>query len=172
MKCACLPWRDGGNEKVTYTQSPHLASREIESFIMKAKVARLCSLNADGTIHAVPVWYSYVDGQIVIATPVTSHKARNVRRNRSVTVLIDDSETRGVWPKGVTIYGKAELDATDLTLGEFTRLCEKYIAKDRAESYARGLLGLSRWVKMVVRPERVASFDYSKDEAYKKAVGE
>jgi PPOX class probable F420-dependent enzyme len=157
---------------LTYTQSPHLADREIEAFIKKSMVARFCSLNADGTIHAVPVWYTYMDGQIVVATPATSRKARNVRRNKNVTVLIDDSETRGAWPKGVTVYGKAELDATDLTPREFTRLCEKYIPKDKAESYAKGLLGLSRWVKMVVRPERIASFDYSKDEAYKKAVGE
>ncbi len=157
---------------MAYTQSPHLTKQEIESFIEKAKVARFCSLNADGTIHAVPVWYTYMDGQIVIATPATSRKARNVRRNKNVTVLIDDSETRGAWPKGVTVYGKAELEATDLTLGEFTHLCEKYIPKDRAESYAKGLLGLSRWVEMVVRPERIASFDYSKDEAYKRAVGE
>lgn len=157
---------------MTYTQSPHLTSAEIESFIERAKVARFCSLNADGTIHAVPVWYSYVDGQIVIATPTGSRKARNVKRNRNVTVLIDDSETRGVWPKGVTVYGRAELDATDLTLDEFTRLCAKYVPERGAQSYAKGLMGLSRWVKMVVKPERMASFDYSKDEAYKKAVGE
>jgi len=79
-----------------YTQSPHLTDEEIESFLKKAIVARFCSLNEDGTIHAVPVWYSYLEGKIIVATPVVSRKARNVRRNGNVTLLIDDSETRGV----------------------------------------------------------------------------
>lgn len=165
-------FRNWRNKKLSYTQSPHLTDEEIESFLKKAIVARFCSLNADGTIHAVPVWYSYLEGKIVVATPVASRKARNVRLNENVTLLIDDSETRGVWPKGVVVYGKAKLDATDLALGEFTRLCEKYFPGDRAESYARGLLSLTRWAKIVVTPKHMASFDYMKDEAYKTATGE
>jgi len=155
-----------------YTQSPHLTDEEIESFLKKAIVARFCSLNADRTIHAVPVWYSYLEGKFVVATPAASRKARNVRRNGNVTLLIDESETRGVWPKGVVVYGEAKLDATDLTLEEFTHLCEKYFAGDKAESYARGLLRLTRWVKIVVTPKHMASFDYTKDQAYKTATGE
>ena len=70
------------------------------------------------------------------------------------------------------VYGEAKLDATDLEVEEFTRLCEKYIPKDKAESYAKGLLSLSRWVKIVVTPKHRASFDYTKDQAYKTATGE
>ena len=157
---------------MSYTQSPHLTEDEIESFLSSCKVARFCSLNADGTIHAVPVWYSYLQKKLVVATPFGSRKARNVRRNGNVTLLIDESETRGVWPKGVVIYGQAELDKADLVLPEFTRLCEKYIKDGKAEAYAGGLMGLSRWVKIVVTPARVASFDYAKDQEYKVATGE
>jgi general stress protein 26 len=147
-----MNWR---KRKLAYTQSPPLTDEEIESFLKKGEVARFCSLNADGTIHAVPVNYSYTEGQIEVVTPVASRKARNVRRNKNVTLLIDDSGTKGVWPKGVIVYGEARLDAADLTLGEFTRLCERYFLGDRAESYARGLLGLTRWVKMVVTPKHM-----------------
>ncbi len=157
---------------MSYTQSPHLTDEEIESFLKNAKVARFCSLNADGTIHAVPVWYSYLDRKLVVATPFGSRKAKNVRRNGNVTLLIDESETRGVWPKGVVVYGQAELEKADLALPEFTRLCDKYIKDGKAESYAKGLLSLSRWVKIAVTPKQVASFDYTKDQAYKTATGE
>jgi hypothetical protein len=51
-------------------------------------------------------------------------------------------------------------------------LCEKYFPVDRAESYAKGPLSLTRWVKIVVTPKHMASFDYTKDETYKTAVGE
>ncbi len=157
---------------MSYTQSPHLTDEEIESFIEKAKVARFCSLNVDSTIHAVPVWYSYLGGKIVVATPVASRKAKNVRRNGSVTLLIDESEIRGIWPKGVVVYGDAIMEAKDLELEEFTRLCEKYIPVGKAEDYAKGLMSLTRWVKIVITPKRMASFDYMKDQAYKTATGE
>ncbi len=155
-----------------YTQSPHLTNEEIKSLLEKSSIARFCSHNVDGTIHAVPVWYSYMEGKIVVATPVESRKARNVRRNGNVTLLIDESETRGIWPKGVVVYGVAEMDVADLTLKEFTLLCEKYIPKDKAESYAKGLLSLTRWVKIIITPKHRASFDYTKDKEYKTATGE
>lgn len=157
---------------MTYTQSPPLTEEEIESLIRKAKIARFCSFNADGTIHAVPVWYEYKDGRITVATPSSSRKAKNVRRDTKVTLLIDISEG-GVQPKGVIIYGKADPDRmTDLQVDEAISLCERYMSRDKAQSYAQGLLNLTRWVKIVVVPEHMSSFDYEKDIAYKTAVGE
>jgi nitroimidazol reductase NimA-like FMN-containing flavoprotein (pyridoxamine 5'-phosphate oxidase superfamily) len=73
-------WR---NEKLPYTQPPHLTSEEIESLLKRALVARFCSLNANGTIHAVPVWYRYLEGKIVVATPVASRKARMLSETRT-----------------------------------------------------------------------------------------
>ncbi len=156
---------------MSYTQSPPLTNEECESLFKKARIARFCSHNADGTIHAVPVWYSFIDGKFVVATPFGSRKARNVGRNQNVTLLIDQSETKGVWPKGAVVYGEARMDPAALALEEFTRLCEKYIP-DKPEEYARGLMGLSKWVKIVVAPLQIASFNYEKDQAYKTATGE
>ena len=64
------------------------------------------------------------------------------------------------------------LDVADFKLKEFTRLCEKYIPDGKVKSYARGLLGLTRWVKKIVVPKHMESFDYTKDQAYKTATGE
>ena len=64
------------------------------------------------------------------------------------------------------------MDVSNLAMEEFTNLCEKYFPGDRAESYVRGLLGLTKWGKIVVTPTHMASFDYRKDEAYKTATGE
>jgi len=154
---------------LTYTQPPPLTDEEIESFLKQAKVARFCSMNGDGTVHAVPVWFLFEDGKVTVLTPVASRKARNVRRNGNVTLLVDISEG-GVWPRGVIIYGEAEIEhATD---EEGVSYCAKYMPMERAEGYARGLMKLTRWVKMVVKPRRMASFDYTKDEVYKTAIGE
>jgi nitroimidazol reductase NimA-like FMN-containing flavoprotein (pyridoxamine 5'-phosphate oxidase superfamily) len=153
---------------LTYTQSPHMSMGEVESFLREAKIARFCSLNEDGTIHSTPVWYKYENGEIIVVTPPASRKARNVRRIKNVTLLVDISE--GVWPRGVIVYGKAELATDAMQIPEVTSLLEKYMPKEQAEAYARGLFKLTKWAKIIVKIERIASFDYNKDEAYKSAT--
>jgi nitroimidazol reductase NimA-like FMN-containing flavoprotein (pyridoxamine 5'-phosphate oxidase superfamily) len=148
-----------------------MTKEEMESFLREAKVARFCSLNKDGTIHAAPVWYKYENGEIIVATPPASRKARNVRRNKNVTLLIDVSEG-GVWPRGVIVYGKAELTPSTMQIPEAVSLLGKYQPGEKAEPYARGLFKLTKWVKITVKPERMTSFDYNKDEAYRTAVQE
>lgn len=154
---------------MSYTQSPHLTSDEIESFLQDAKIARFCSHNRDGTIHAAPVWYKYENGKMVIGTPLKSRKARNVRRNGNVTVLID---VEGPPTRGVIIYGKAELE--ELTIDDMisvgVSIFNRYMPEDKTQVYAEGLSKISEGVKITVTPLRMASFDYSKDELYRKAT--
>jgi nitroimidazol reductase NimA-like FMN-containing flavoprotein (pyridoxamine 5'-phosphate oxidase superfamily) len=158
---------------LSYTQSPPLTSQEIESFLKETKIARFCSFNEDGTIHATPVWFLYENGQILLVTPYTSRKARNVRRNKNVTILVD---IEGPPVKGVIIYGKTEVAPSlgygDEYASEVLRLLEKYVPRDKAEAHARSLRKLTKWVMIRVIPERIVSFDYSKDEAYRTAVAE
>lgn len=135
---------------MTYTQPPHMTKKEMDIFIRDAKIARFCSHNQDGTIHATPVWFKYENGQITVGTPVASRKARNVRRDRNVTVLIDISEG-GVQPKCVIVYGKAEISKPVETV-EAVSLFERYMPKEKAEDYWRGLSKLTKWVWIVVRP--------------------
>jgi nitroimidazol reductase NimA-like FMN-containing flavoprotein (pyridoxamine 5'-phosphate oxidase superfamily) len=44
---------------MVYTQAPHLNDKEINDFLKEAPTARICSINEDGTIHGVPVWFKY-----------------------------------------------------------------------------------------------------------------
>lgn len=153
---------------MVYTQAPPLTSQEIESLLNEAKIARFCSLNPDGTIHATPVNYKYEDERIIIATPAVSRKARNVKRNRNVTILIDTVGEHISDFKGVVIYGKA--DVKELMLREFVSINETWLPSDRAEAFARTMLGLTKWVMIRVEPERTASYDYAKDEVFRVAV--
>ena len=149
-----------------YTQAPPLTEEEIESFLTKARTARFCSLNKDGTIHAAPIWVRYENGQIIMITPVASRKARNVGRNEKVSVLIDVEQAS---PKGVLIYGKAKLryaSTHDEYLEEAAKLYEKYMPRERAERTAQGMYKITRGVEIIVKPDRIVSFDYSKDTMY------
>jgi len=56
----------------------NLSDEETESMLKESRIAVICSKNKNGTIHAIPVWFKYIDDEIVILTPSVSRKARNL----------------------------------------------------------------------------------------------
>ena len=50
------------------------------AFLEQPLTAVLSTLNRDGSIHAVPVWYWYAEGKLFIITGRGSQKHRNVVR--------------------------------------------------------------------------------------------
>jgi len=151
---------------MSYTQSPHLTDKEIEDFLKSAKIARICTHNKDGTIHAVPVWFNYDNGEIIIGTPKASRRARNLKRNNSVTILIDEV---GPPTRGVIIYGKARMDDTDMDQATHS-IFSRYMSQEEANGYWKGLSELTEWIIVIVKPIHIASFDYSKDTKYLEAT--
>ena len=67
-----------------------LESGEIKTLLEEARVARVCCHNEDGTIHATPTWFRYENGKITIPITSDSRKARNLKRNKNVTILVDE----------------------------------------------------------------------------------
>ncbi len=151
---------------MSYTQSPHLTEEEIEIFLKEVKVARISTFNEDGTIHTVPVWFKYEDGQFTIASPEKSRKTRNILRNDNLTLLID---VEGPPTRGVIVYGKGEVDFTEWN-SEALSLLKKYLPEEDARKTLDGLNKLTKWVRISINPTRIASFDYAKDKKYWKAV--
>ena len=147
---------------MSYTQSPHQTDNEIEEFLKTAKIARICSHNKDGTIHAVPVWFNYDNGKIIIGTPKASRRARNIRCNNNVTVLIDEI---GPPTRAAIIYGKASMDGENMDQAAHS-IFRRYMSEEEARGYWKGLSELTEWVKIIVEPIHIASFDYSKDTKY------
>ena len=157
---------------MTYAQSPPMTKKELQFYLKTAKIARICSLNHDGTIHVTPVWYNYENGEIVIVTPESSRKAKNVKRNSNVTILIDTSDDKAQAPKGVIIYGKAKLGSWSPSTPELLALLDRYMRRSEAGAYARTMFKLAKWVKITVKPERTRSFDFKKTGATHMATQE
>ncbi len=151
---------------MSYTQAPHLNDKEIDDFLKKAPTAIICSINEYGTIHGVPVWFKYESGQFLITTPEKSQKARNIAKNNNVTLIIyvESPDIRGV-----IVYGKGEVDLTAWD-SEAISMTEKYISREEAEKWWQILNEHAKWVKITVKPDRMASFDYTKDDVWKEMV--
>src|SRR5947209_6669340 len=115
-----------------YPQMPPLTQKELESFLSQPLIAKLGTLNEDGTIHLAPIYFKYDNGEIILGTQEVSRRVRNIKRNPNVTVLIDDA-TRPF--KGVVIYGKAVLEYDDV-IQKRTTIFAKYGPPEQAPKTA------------------------------------
>jgi hypothetical protein len=76
----------------------------------------------------------------IIVTPEASRKAKNVRRDNRVTIPVDGIKPRS---RGVTIYGKAELEAQTEPTADVISSAEKYTPRGKAEQYVEALCWLT-----------------------------
>ena len=138
---------------------PFANEQEVESFLERPLLARFCSINADGSIHATPIYYLYQGGEFLFGTQLKAHKIQNIQRDKHVTVLIDTDEPV---PQSVLVYGDAELDFEDL-LEKRVKILERYYDDPaQARAFAERLIKEWETVIIHVRPEKVVTVDYSK----------
>ena len=145
-------------------QAPPLTSEEIESMLKENQYVRICTHNKDGTIHAVPVSYRYMNGQIVIMSITKSRKNRNIERNNDVTVLIDTLDPL----RGILIYGTAELDRDNVyeqALSFMEALFPK-MPKEKVQRITKAYLDAFESVIVKITPKHITTFDYTKDVAW------
>ena len=145
---------------------PTLSSEEVKSILEKNSTARICTYNKDGTIHAIPVSYRYMNGQVVIGSLASSRKTRNIKRNKNVTVLIDNEKAQGI-----LIYGKAEVEY-DNVYQTALLVWEKAIhaPRDRLERFVRAYLNAVKYVMIRITPQHIATFDAMKDGVWNNLV--
>jgi PPOX class probable F420-dependent enzyme len=141
-----------------YPQAHAMSVEEMASFLARPLIAKLCTHNRDGSIHIVPIWYRYENGEILLGTQEITQKVQNIKRDNRVTVLVDTAE-----PKlgGVIMYGTAELDYDEVIPTRIS-IFERYMDAEGAPALAARLA--SQWKPVIVRikPERVVTFDYNK----------
>jgi len=148
------------------SQAPPLTSEEIESMLKENRIARVCTHNKDGTIHAMPVAYRYLNGQILIISIAKSRKNRNIERNNDVTVLIDTPNPL----RGILIYGKAEIDY-DNVFEQAVSVLEgavemRGMPKEKVQRITQAYLHAFKSVIVKITPKHITTFDYTKDAAW------
>jgi PPOX class probable F420-dependent enzyme len=119
---------------------------EAIAFAAENKRGILGTINADGTPHLVPVFAAVKDGRLLVSTPRTTVKARNIAGDPRVTMAF------GIRP-WVAIAGTARIVTDDLP----TRLREYYkLASGEHpdwDDYDRAMVEEKR-VLLEITPER------------------
>ncbi|HEY1315930.1 MAG TPA: pyridoxamine 5'-phosphate oxidase family protein [Gaiella sp.] len=85
-----------------------LADPLVRELLAARLVGVFCTGEADGVIHAVPMWFAVVDGRIALATSSRSRKIANLGRDARATLVIHDSRP-GTEICGASIRGRVEL---------------------------------------------------------------
>lgn len=132
---------------------------EIADFLAQPQLARFCSHNPDGTIHAAPVYYLFENGEFLFGSQVLSRKVKNIQHDPQVTVLIDAYEPV---LQAVLAYGEAVLDFEDVVEKRIRILERYYETPAQARAFAERLASAWQTVIVHVRPARLVTFDYSK----------
>jgi PPOX class probable F420-dependent enzyme len=93
---------------VNQRKSIQMTPEEVEAFLAERRAMTMCSISPDGSIHAVAMWYGFLDGCVTVETKSKSQKAQNLRRDPRLTVLFEDGEYYEEL-RGVELVGTAEI---------------------------------------------------------------
>jgi len=121
-------------------------------------IASFATQNADGSIHAVAVWYLF-DGECVyIATAARSRKARNLQINPKVAVMIDSRDVAA--SRGINISGTAQLITENSSRDWNARVHHKYLSEAAlADAKVGPIFAAADDVTIRIKPDSVTHWD-------------
>ncbi len=135
---------------------------EVEAFLQEQRTMTMCTLNHDGTIHAVAMWYGFLDGRLAIETKAKSQKARNVARDPRLTCMIEAGDTYEEL-RGVELVGRGRIvEDPDQMWSLGVDVFERYYGPYNEELRPAVELMLRKRVAVVLDVDRVVSWDHRK----------
>ena len=139
-----------------------MSDEEIDEFLHGDHTISLASLNADGMIHMVAMWYGFLEGEIAFETKTKSQKVKNLRRNPTITCMVEDGKTYNEL-RGVQIVGTAEIfEERDRLLEMGKSLSGRHVGTYTDDMLPAVEMMLNKRVGIKVNPIRVASWDHTK----------
>jgi PPOX class probable F420-dependent enzyme len=135
---------------------------EVDAFLHERRPMSMCTINHDGTIHAVAMWYGFLEGAVAVESKAKAQKVLNLRRDTRLTCLFEEGDYYEEL-RGVELVGRAEIvedQARMWALG--VNLFERYNGpySEELRPFVEAMLHKRVVVKLDV--ERVVSWDHRK----------
>lgn len=124
-----------------------------EEFLKQPNVAVLATVGPGGRAHAVPIWYLYRDGVLIMSTGRGSQKHRNIEAHPGVTLVID---RRTLPYYAVMVQGVAEV-GPPLSDGQRREIAVRYLGEEMARGYM-ARRGGGESVSIRVRPRKIIEY--------------
>ena len=106
-----------------------LSPTEVDELLDARLISNLASINPNGTVHLVAMWFRRDGDCILFPTSHHTRKARNLRRHPHATAMIDRSRA-GLDLRGVQIKGPVELVEGSRARGLNRSIHERYITDE------------------------------------------
>ena len=90
-----------------------LTPEQMAEFLERPLVAVMVTLRADGSPHAIPIWYEYRDGDFIVFTSDTFVRVKNLRGDSRAAITVSNHEAPYMYvsaegPVSITSEGVAE----------------------------------------------------------------
>jgi PPOX class probable F420-dependent enzyme len=135
--------------------------KDLGGFLDEPRVAVLGTLRKDGSVQMSPVWHEWRDGGFNVWIGTDDIKARHLRRDPRLTILVAGSEPP---LKGVEVRGEARFVQEAVTEAA-VRIATRYVGHEEALRYTGALAGEDVIVRLEPGELRVWDFadEYSAD---------
>jgi PPOX class probable F420-dependent enzyme len=148
----------GANRRAEIKMSPE----EVASFLDEERTTAMCSMHPDGSIHAVAMWYGFIEGVIAVETKRKSQKVQNLKRDQRLTFLVEAGESYGEL-RGVEIVGKSKILDDPETVWKFgVSMWERYIGPYDESQRPMVEAMMHNRVIVTIDVEKVVSWDHRK----------
>ncbi|HEX3568003.1 MAG TPA: TIGR03618 family F420-dependent PPOX class oxidoreductase [Acidimicrobiales bacterium] len=139
-----------------------MTPEEVDAFIHERRPMTMCSINHDGSIHAVAMWYGFLEGAVAVETKAKAQKAQNLQRDPRLTCMFEDGDYYEEL-RGVELVGRAEViddpeRMFELGVSVFERYYNPYTEELRP--FVETMLHKRVVIKLHV--DRVVSWDHRK----------
>lgn len=139
-----------------------MSDDEIAEFIERSRTATMATVSSSGRPHLVAMWYAVLDGEVWFETKGKSQKAVNLRRDPTITVMIEDGLTYNQL-RGVSIEGRGEIvDDPDQLLRVGISVWERYNGPYTDELRPMVDQMMHNRIAVRVAPDRMRSWDHRK----------
>jgi PPOX class probable F420-dependent enzyme len=141
-----------------------MSDDEVAAFLHGRHTMNVGTINHDGTIHMVAMWYGFVGTSPAFWTFGKSQKILNLERDPQITALVESGDAYEQL-QGVELVGRAELVRDhDGRMAIGRSVFERYIGEwsDDMQPYLEQT-GAKR-VGVIIHPGRTVSWDHRKLE--------
>lgn len=148
----------GRNERSRIT----LGDDEITSYIDRHRTAVLASVGPEGTPHVVAMWYAVIDGVLWFETKAKSQKTQNLRRDPTLSVLLEDGATYDQL-RGVSMEGRGVIvEDPDALWDVGVSIWERYTGPYTEEVRPLVEFMLNKRIAIRFDVTRIRSWDHAK----------
>ncbi len=140
-----------------------MTPEQVDEFLQGRRTMNCATLNHDGTIHLVAMWYGFLDGCPALETKTKSQKVQNLRRNDQISCLVEDGQSYDEL-RGVELVGRGEIIDDPARMFELgISVFERYQGleyKEELRPFVEQMLNKRVVVKIHV--DRIVSWDHRK----------